>query len=98
MPSTDLGMWAAIAAVALAMMVQIVAVAFFFGRLFERQNSQHQRIKKLEESDGIESGSSGALTLAVARLEVDLKHVVNDVADIKTRFAWLRPAGEHGGL
>lgn len=85
MPS-DAGQWAAIAGVIVAMVVQVIAIAFFLGRLFERQNGQHQRIKKLEDRDAVETNSAGALTLAVARLEISMTHLTSDVSAIKSRL------------
>lgn len=84
-------MWATIAAVAFAVLVQALAVAFFFGRLFERQNNQHARIKRLEESDGLEADGAKGVAITLARLEATIQHLAGDVGDIKTRLGW--PAG-----
>lgn len=85
----NLGVWIALGALALTVITSVVTVAFFLGRVFERQASHGRRLTKLEDGEKLEAGSMTQLTLAVGRLEAEVSHVVGDVGDIKKNFGWM---------
>lgn len=84
--------WIAFAGLAGAVLVQVIATAFFLGRLFEKVRGSAERLDKLEASEKAGDGANGALTLAVARLEVQMAHATTDLGEIK---AELKLQGNH---
>lgn len=85
----DIGVWTAIGALAFSMLCSGVTIAFFLGRLTERQVSQHRRITKLEDSEDGESKGATALAVEVGKLTATVNHMAGDVDAIKRNLGWM---------
>lgn len=79
----------ALAAFGLTLLVQAALGAFTFGRLFERQRNDGARITRLEECEGADGKAASSLALSIARFEGDLRHLVDDVGEIKKSMNWM---------
>lgn len=75
--------WIAIASLFVLVVINIVGVAFFFGRLFERLRNQAERIDSLEADSKDGDGHQSALAIQVAGLTVEVGHLSSGIQELK---------------